>query len=228
MSKFFINPFSFAFLILFLALPILASGPGYFVCSEPGVYLVTSEYGGSSASDIVVCEAPVTATAAISATPSEIEQGESSVIRWSSTNASACVVTPPNWTGTSGEKSTGPLFISRKYTVSCEPSGEENSVSSVFVKVAAQKFNLNVSKTGQGRVTGVSNPTQIEINCGATCAVSYEDGTIVTLTAVPDAGRVFAGWSGACDTMERQCVVKIDGTKNVRARFLSGQDYQEF
>lgn len=228
MPKFLPNSFLFTFLFLVLALPILASGPGYFVCSEPGVYLITSEYGGSSASEVVVCEAPITAAVKILATPSEVEQGESALIKWFSTNATNCTVIPPNWTGISGEESTGPLYNTGKnYTVSCEPSGE-NSVSSVFVKVAAQKFNLNISKIGQGQVVGVSDPAQTEINCGAICSVSYEDGTTVTLTAIPDNGRVFAGWSGACDTMEKQCVVKIDGTKNVRARFLTGQDYQEF
>lgn len=53
---------------------------------------------------------------------------------------------------------------------------------------------ITVTKTGSGTVT--SRPAGID--CGATCARPFRDGTSVTLTAAPSAGFVFAGWSGAC------------------------------
>jgi Divergent InlB B-repeat domain len=53
---------------------------------------------------------------------------------------------------------------------------------------------ITVTKTGQGTVT--SSPAGID--CGATCAQPFRDGTSVVLTAEPSAGFVFSGWSGAC------------------------------
>src|SRR5439155_10702421 len=56
------------------------------------------------------------------------------------------------------------------------------------------------------------------ISCGAACAASFDNGTVVTLTATPDTGATFAGWSGAC-TGTGACTVTIDGNKTVSARF---------
>jgi hypothetical protein len=53
---------------------------------------------------------------------------------------------------------------------------------------------LTVSKTGTG--TGSVSSSPAGITCGGTCASSFDYGTVVTLTATPDAGSVFTGWSG--------------------------------
>jgi hypothetical protein len=60
-----------------------------------------------------------------------------------------------------------------------------------------QTFALTVTKAGNGTGTVTSNPAGI--NCGATCAVSFNFGTVVALTATPAAGSTFAGWSGDAD-----------------------------
>jgi uncharacterized delta-60 repeat protein len=45
---------------------------------------------------------------------------------------------------------------------------------------------------------------------------------MVTLTAVPDAGSYFAGWSGDCTSLALTCKVTMDGDKDVTATFTSG------
>ena len=72
-------------------------------------------------------------------------------------------------------------------------------VTATFVPV----FDLSVTKTGVGGGTVTSQPAAI--NCGTTCAASIDGGTVVTLTATPDAFSVFEGWSGAGCSGTGQC-----------------------
>lgn len=52
---------------------------------------------------------------------------------------------------------------------------------------------LAVTKSGNGGGMVVSTPAGIQ--CGATCVAQFGDATSVTLTATPDTGSVFTGWS---------------------------------
>jgi Divergent InlB B-repeat domain/Prenyltransferase and squalene oxidase repeat len=75
---------------------------------------------------------------------------------------------------------------------------------------------LTVTKAGSGSGTVTSSPAGID--CGATCAASFSNGTIVTLTATPDAGSTFTGWGGDC-TGTGPCVVTMDQDRAVTATF---------
>ena len=55
---------------------------------------------------------------------------------------------------------------------------------------------LTVTKIGAGAGTVTSSPPGV--SCGSACVAPFPTGAVVTLTAVPDAGSAFAGWSGAC------------------------------
>ncbi len=79
-------------------------------------------------------------------------------------------------------------------------------------------YTLSVSKTGSGTGTVTSNPAGI--NCGATCSASYNSGTSVTLTATPDSGSTFTGWSGDC-TGTGTCIVSMTSAKSVTASFTA-------
>src|SRR5207249_8370662 len=82
--------------------------------------------------------------------------------------------------------------------------------------VSVQRSTLTVSKTGTGRGTVASSPAGI--NCGATCSASYNSGTTVTLTATPDTGSSFTGWSGACSGTGN-CNVTLTASTTVTANF---------
>jgi uncharacterized repeat protein (TIGR02543 family) len=94
----------------------------------------------------------------------------------------------------------------------------ENTVTANFAAAAAggggggggggtSGFKLTVSKNGKGTV--VTNPT----------AASYASGTVVTLTATPDAGQPWIGWSGACSGTSTTCTLTMTADKAVTANF---------
>jgi len=79
-------------------------------------------------------------------------------------------------------------------------------------------YTLTINKEGTGDGTVTSNP--IGIDCGATCSYNFATNTVVTLTAAPSAGSIFAGWGGACSGTG-SCVVNMTSSKSVTANFLS-------
>ncbi len=82
----------------------------------------------------------------------------------------------------------------------------------------SNKFTLTVSTTGSGSCTVTSSPSGI--NCGSDCSESYDSGTSVTLTATPDSGSTFDGWSGACSGTG-SCNVTMTVATAVTATFTS-------
>ncbi|MDT7041244.1 InlB B-repeat-containing protein [Candidatus Nitronereus thalassa] len=68
---------------------------------------------------------------------------------------------------------------------------------------------------GTGRV--VSNPPGI--NCQGGCTVNYPQDTTVILTAIPDSGSTFTGWSGANCNGLGTCSVSMATAKNITATF---------
>src|SRR5207244_672380 len=70
-----------------------------------------------------------------------------------------------------------------------------SAATQVTANFDLQTVTLTVGKAGAGSGTVTSTPAGI--SCGATCAASYQLGTVVTLTATPDADSTFEGsWSG--------------------------------
>jgi uncharacterized repeat protein (TIGR02543 family) len=82
--------------------------------------------------------------------------------------------------------------------------------------VASATHQLTASKAGSGGGSVTSNPAGID--CGATCSASFTSGTMVTLTATPDAGSTFTGWTGDCSGTG-SCVVTMDQDRAVTATF---------
>jgi C1A family cysteine protease len=85
-------------------------------------------------------------------------------------------------------------------------------------QTGAQPLNyaLSVVKAGTGTGLVISSPSGI--NCGTSCSATYSSGTQVTLTATPDSGTTFAGWSGPC-TGTATCTVTMDAARSVTATF---------
>ncbi len=77
-----------------------------------------------------------------------------------------------------------------------------------------QFFTLTVSDSGAGTISS----SRSDVDCQTECSSSYLGGTRVTLTATPQSGYVFAGWSGACSGTG-SCVVTMSMAENVTAMF---------
>ncbi len=77
----------------------------------------------------------------------------------------------------------------------------------------APAFNLTVSKTGNGSISGTG------INCGTDCSESIAANTNVTLTATPSNGSYFSNWTGACTGTASTCIVTMNQAKTVSALF---------
>lgn len=103
-------------------------------------------------------------------------------------------------TGTCTTVLTGDTTVTATFTTSAQPS-------------------LGVTKTGTGSGVVTSNPAGI--SCGATCTATFPSGTSVTLTAVPEAGSAFAGWSGAGCSGTGTCVLSLASNTTVTATFIA-------
>jgi PA14 domain/Divergent InlB B-repeat domain len=93
--------------------------------------------------------------------------------------------------------------------------GNEGNFSNEVVRTVQSRYTLSVSKSG----TGTGTATSTGISCGSDCAEPFAPGTVVTLTAAPDANSTFAGWSGGGCTGTGQCTTTINANTTVTAEF---------
>jgi len=98
------------------------------------------------------------------------------------------------FTATDGKLTSAPATITINYTL-----------------VPPTVYTITVSKVGQGTVTATG------IACGQDCQGEFTKDTTATLTATPDAGYAFVGWSGACTGAT--CNVVMNAAKAVTATF---------
>lgn len=102
-------------------------------------------------------------------------------------------------------------------TASCSVTLSANSsVTATFSPVQVTNYQLTVQSAGTGGGTIASSPAGI--NCGSTCSASFASGTAVTLTATPNAGSTFAGWSGGCSGTST-CSLTLSANASVTATF---------
>jgi Divergent InlB B-repeat domain/Lamin Tail Domain len=93
----------------------------------------------------------------------------------------------------------------------------DQSVTASFTQNAPH--NLTVTKSGSGSGTVTSSPPGI--NCGSTCSEPLPDGTQVTLSASPNPGSTFAGWSGGGCSGTSTCTVTMSSAQTVTATFVN-------
>ena len=80
---------------------------------------------------------------------------------------------------------------------------------------AAANTLLVKANGGKGLITSAAGG----INCGKVCSASLASGTVVTLTATPDAGFIFVNWTGACTSATASCTFTISGSATTQANF---------
>ncbi|MEW6417445.1 MAG: DNRLRE domain-containing protein [Nitrospirota bacterium] len=100
---------------------------------------------------------------------------------------------------------------------------ENHTISASFTM---NTYNLSVTKAGTGSSTakagigyGTITSSPSGISCGSACSYVYNTGTVVTLTATPDASSTFAGWSGGGCTGTGTCSITVNSNTTVTATF---------
>ena len=91
---------------------------------------------------------------------------------------------------------------------------QDHTVTATFEPI---QVALQVDKNGSGSGMVSSNPAGVD--CGADCDHIVDIGSVLTLSATPDADSVFSGWQGGGCTGTGDCAVTMDGDITVVATF---------
>ncbi len=105
------------------------------------------------------------------------------------------------------------VFVNPSFADPTLPTPAPN-VTARFEKTNEAVITVRTIGTGGGFVS--SAPSGIA--CGTTCSAAYAIGTVVTLTAVPNASSTFIGWTGACGGTGA-CVLAMNVDQTVNAIF---------
>jgi|SRR6267142_42663 len=101
------------------------------------------------------------------------------------------------------------------------PAGIATSANNFTVMVRLSVTKTSTLGVGKGTVTSTSSPgSASQIDCGATCAVDFAYGSVVTLTATPALLSLFDGWTGCDSASDTTCTLTIKSARTVTARFL--------
>jgi hypothetical protein len=87
-----------------------------------------------------------------------------------------------------------------------------------------EKVSLTIIPPNNGKVTGS------DFNCGngdTVCKKEYDEDNVpsITLTAYPDDGYNFSGWSGACTNSIGDCIPTVNNHINVAVNFVAKPKY---
>ena len=82
-----------------------------------------------------------------------------------------------------------------------------------------EHYTLTIQKQGAG--TGSVTSTDGMIHCSPDCSETYDEVITITLTATPDSGSEFSGWTGCIPSQEdpKQCTVTMNEHITVAASF---------
>lgn len=103
-------------------------------------------------------------------------------------------------------------------SVSTKPPATPPAPPATTTRTNPNTVALNVSVSGAGKVRS----TPAGIDCPTRCRAEFASGTEIRLTASPNTGQRFNGWSGRCRGTRTTCTVKLRETGTVRASFGSG------
>lgn len=90
--------------------------------------------------------------------------------------------------------------------------------TAVTATFTLKQYDLTVDQVGTG--AGVVTSLPPGLDCGITCTVLVNHGTVLTLTATAAISSTFTGWQGACTGITPVCAVTIDHAQQVTATFI--------
>jgi List-Bact-rpt repeat protein len=91
----------------------------------------------------------------------------------------------------------------------------ESTVTATFLPL----YTLSVGRSNPGTVTATPTGVDRALNCGSNCSAKFVQGTVITLTATPPAGKTFSNWSGGCSGTAPTCAFNILKDTSVQAVF---------
>jgi parallel beta-helix repeat protein len=190
------------FLFLVLGILLLASG-----CSDND-----DPDGNSNTPSLVTLSVSTSGNGRISSTPAGIQCGQNCDHDFDTGSNVTLTATPDTgylfngWSGAcSGSTPTCDLALS-----------EDKLVTASFIQETAVTRSLSVNVSGDGSISS----TPAGIQCGQQCEHDFPQATLVTLTATPEAGYQFDGWSGACSGTTSTCSLDLAEDRTVNASFI--------
>ncbi|MBI5620472.1 InlB B-repeat-containing protein [Candidatus Gottesmanbacteria bacterium] len=113
--------------------------------------------------------------------------------------------------------SAGSIFTGWSGNADCSDGVVTMNADKTCTATFMSQYTLTVTKSGTG--SGVVTSSSWDIDCGFSCSAAYYSGTNETLTATPDTGSIFTGWSGDADCSDGQVTMNAD--KTCTATFMS-------
>ncbi len=190
-------------------------------CSGTGLCTVTMNANVTITANFITTPVPTTVptTTTTSVKPTTTTTSVPTTISTTSTTSVPTTIpttTIPPTTTTSIQPTTSPSIPTTVPPTTAKPTTSTTTVPPTSIQ--ATTFSLTINKTGDGSGTVTSLPSLI--NCGLACSASVTNGTSVTLTATPEPGSIFTGWSGGdCSGTSTTCQVTMGDSKSVTATF---------
>ncbi len=217
----------------------VAAGSCIVALTTAGAHTLTATYAGDanyvgsvSAGESHTVDKSGTTTAITSDTPDPSVIGQIVTVSYSVTATAPGSGTPAgNVTVSDGVNSCTSTVAAGSCSLALATSGPRtltatyagdanfNGSSGTAAHAVLFQYLLGLSTSGSGTVTG--NMIGVEgdgINCGSNCSETYNQGTVVILTAVPAAGWNFKTWAGDPDCSDGQ--VTVNGAMTCEAVFV--------
>lgn len=184
----------------------------YFAATAYNTSGYESEY-----SNEVVYNIPLPCTYSISPTVQSFTEsgGADKVSVTASSGCSWGANSNANWLVlTSNSNGTGNSVVDYSVLVNTDISSRTGTLSIAgqtftVTQAGVPKYTLTLTKGGTGFGTITSYPT----------GTTFKAGTVVTLTAIPNANSTFEGWSGGCTGIFQKCAVTMNANTTVTAPF---------
>lgn len=176
------------------------------------LFLVMIFFVGCTEETIINPRALIAPEISIAVTPDTIHLGDSVIVSWKSQNAIKCFFNSLTEVAPNGQLVFRPQ-TNTVYSVTAVSADGINVTALDSVRLEPWRFTLSVTISGMGLV--IKEPDTI----------NYIEGSSIKLTAVPEVGWVFNGWSGDFLGTANPVTINMNNNKNIVATFRQLQYY---